>query len=140
MRLNKLTIIIADDDDDDKALMLEALQENGIEKQTVILASDGEELLSLLPAYARQPCIIFLDLNMPRKDGRETLQAIRGDELLKHIPVIIFTTSTSATDILTSYKLGSNTYFSKPFQYRELVSLMKVIKGYWFENATVTSG
>jgi CheY-like chemotaxis protein len=137
MRLNNLTIIIADDDDDDKSLMLEALRENGIEKDNVVLASDGEELLMVLPEYARKPCIVFLDLNMPRKDGRKALMEIRGNESLKHIPVIIFTTSTSAEDVLTSYKLGTNTYFSKPFQYKELVNLMQVIKGYWFENAAV---
>jgi CheY-like chemotaxis protein len=140
MRLNNLTIIIADDDDDDKALMLEALRENGIEKNNIVLASDGEELLTVLPEYARKPCIVFLDLNMPRKDGRKTLQEIRSSESLKHIPVIIFTTSNSAEDVLASYKLGTNTYFSKPFQYRELVNLMQVIKDYWFENATIVTG
>ncbi len=137
MKYNNLTIIIADDDEDDKALIQEALVENGIKGEKVILTSDGEELLNILPRYANNPCIVFLDLNMPRKDGRRALAEIKSNEILKHIPVIIFTTSSSKSDITTSYKLGSNTYFTKPFNYQDLVNLISTIKTYWFEKASL---
>jgi len=135
MNLNKITILIADDDDDDKMLLLDALTEVGINKQNVKLTSDGEELLQTLPQYASCPCIIFLDLNMPRMDGHKALREIKSSETLKHIPVIIFTTSSAADDILATYKMGSNTYFTKPSYYRQLVDLVTLIKKYWFETA-----
>jgi len=137
MNLNKITILIADDDDDDKMLLVDALVEVGINKQNVILTSDGEELLQTLPQYASGPCLIFLDLNMPKMDGHKTLRAIKTSETLKHVPVIIFTTSSAAHDILATYKMGSNTYFTKPSYYRDLVDLVTLIKKYWFENAVL---
>lgn len=134
MKLTNPTIIIADDDVDDKLLIQDALHENGIGRETIILTSDGDELLEVLRKY-NKPCIVFLDLNMPRKDGRQTLKEIKSDPSLKHIPVIIFTTSTSTDDVISSYKAGSNTYFTKPSSYSELVSVFHTIKSYWFERA-----
>lgn len=128
------TIIIADDDIDDKLLIQDALSENGISKEAIILTSDGDELLEVLREY-NKPCIVFLDLNMPRKDGRQTLKEIKSDPFLRHIPVIIFTTSTSTDDVISSYKAGSNTYFTKPSTYSELVNVFHVIKSYWLERA-----
>jgi CheY-like chemotaxis protein len=135
---NKVTIIIADDDNDDKSLLIEAFLENGMEREQIILASDGEELLSILPAYANIPCIVFLDLNMPRKNGLKVLSEIKADQYLRHIPILIFTTSNSRSDIHSCYDLGSNTYFTKPFSYTELINLVGAIKTYWFEKATLT--
>lgn len=132
------TIIIADDDVDDKLLILEALVENGIEKDTIVLTSDGDELLEVLRRF-KKPCIVFLDLNMPRKDGRQALREIKSDPGLKHIPVIIFTTSTSADDIVSSYKAGGNTYFTKPSTYSELVSVFTAVKSYWLEKAVFST-
>jgi len=137
MKFNNLTVIIADDDDDDKSLITNALMENGIKHENIILTSDGAELLDVLKDFETRPCLVLLDLNMPRKDGFKALAEIKADNMIKHVPVIIFTTSNSGKDILTTYKLGSNTFFTKPSYYHELVELMGVIKTYWFEKAAV---
>nr|PZN51461.1 MAG: response regulator [Bacteroidota bacterium] len=130
-------VIIADDDIDDRLLLTEALVENGVERSRILLACDGEELLSLLAEYSHTPSIIFLDLNMPKKNGLKTLEAIRANPTQRHIPVLIFTTSNSRSDILSSYDLGCNAYFEKPYSYSELVDMVGVIKSYWFEKATL---
>jgi DNA-binding response OmpR family regulator len=130
-------IIVTDDDDDDKGLIVEAFVENGVQKEKLVLASDGEELLKILPMYAALPCLVLLDLNMPRKDGRATLSEIKEDKNLKHIPVIIFTTLSSKDDILFTYKAGSNTYFTKPSNFQELVKVTGIIKAYWFDKAII---
>ena len=130
-------VIIADDDIDDRLLLTEALVENGVERSKILLACDGEELLSLLAEYSHMPSIIFLDLNMPKKNGLNTLEAIRANPTQRHIPVLIFTTSNSRSDILSSYDLGCNAYFEKPYSYSELVDMVGVIKSYWFEKATL---
>ncbi len=137
MKFNHLTIIIADDDDDDKTLITNALVDNGIKKEHILLTSDGAELLEVLKGFETRPCLVLLDLNMPRKDGFKALAEIKSDQMIKHVPVIIFTTSNSSKDILTTYKLGSNTFFTKPNYYHELVELMGVIKSYWFEKAAL---
>lgn len=140
MKINNITVVIADDDEDDKALLLEALVENGVKKEAVILTADGQELLDTLRQHPGRVCIVFLDLNMPRKDGRAALQEIKGDGALKHIPVIIFSTSSSHSDILSSYMSGCNTYFTKPLYYQELVRQVSVIKTYWLDKATLANG
>ena len=137
MKFNHLTIIIADDDDDDKTLITNALVDNGIKKEHILLTSNGAELLEVLKGFETRPCLVLLDLNMPRKDGFKALAEIKSDQMIKHVPVIIFTTSNSSQDILTTYKLGSNTFFTKPNYYHELVELMGVIKSYWFEKAAL---
>jgi len=137
---NNLTIIIADDDLDDKSLLLEALAENGVDRKKIILTSDGEELLSILPVHSKSPCIVFLDLNMPRKNGLKVLSEVKANPDLRHIPILIFTTSNSRSDIASCYELGTNTYFTKPFSYTELIALVGAIKLYWFEKATLHHG
>ena len=139
MKNRSTTIIITDDDDDDKILMQEALLVNGVKKEDVILASDGDELLAILKNHTKSPCLVFLDLNMPRKGGRETLAEIKSNLLLKHIPVIIFSTSSSYEDIISTYKSGSNTYFIKPDYFQELVNMIGVIKAYWFDKASIAN-
>jgi CheY-like chemotaxis protein len=135
---NNVTIIIADDDSDDTSLLTEALVETGVERSKIITTTDGEALLSVLPAYSKIPCLVFLDLNMPRKNGLKVLMEVKADPTLRHIPILILTTSNSRSDILTCYELGSNTYFTKPFSYTELISLVETIKSYWFEKATLS--
>lgn len=137
MKLNNITIIIADDDQDDKLLIQEALEDNGIGREDVVLTSDGEELVKVLRNYNNEPCIVFLDLNMPRKDGRQALKEIKSDPALKHIPVLIFTTSAAYDDIVSSYRSGGNTYFTKPSRYADLVEIIRAIKSYWLEHATL---
>lgn len=138
MTLKNLTILVADDDEDDKAFLMDAFSEIGILPENVIMTSDGVELLHALSDFKNKPCIVFLDLNMPRKDGRETLREIKSSNMLSHIPVLIFTTSNSREDILSAYRAGGNTFFTKPLYYSELVTLVGAIKDYWFERAMVT--
>lgn len=128
-----LRIIIADDDVDDQSLLTDALIANGIGREMIVLVSNGEELSGIVHGYSKFPSIIFLDLNMPKKNGLKVLAEIKGDPNLKHMPVLIFTTSTSPVDIASCYELGANTYFTKPFSYSDLISLVQTIKTYWFE-------
>lgn len=130
-------VIIADDDIDDRLLLTEALVENGVERERIVLACDGEELLSVLALYAQSSSLVFLDLNMPKKNGLKVLEAMRANPTQRHIPVLIFTTSNSRSDILSSYDLGCSAYFEKPYSYSELVDMVGIIKAYWFEKATL---
>ena len=133
MLKKKLDIIITEDDPDDRLLISEALKENHWDGD-VFFAEDGEALLEELQkrkAKSKLPALIFLDLNMPKMDGRQALEKIKGDQKLKHIPVIVLTTSNAYDDILFSYQSGSNTYFTKPSQYSDLLAIIKSVKTYW---------
>lgn len=104
------------------------------------VAMDGVEALAFLEqqgehADAPRPDLILLDLNLPKKDGREVLKQIRGDERLKTIPTVILTTSDAATDINQSYKLQANSYLSKPVQLDKFESVVRSINDFWFEKA-----
>ena len=132
-------VLIAEDDLDDQLLLQEALSENGIAARDVAFVGDGEELLERLAGIGRRPAIVLLDLNMPRKDGRETLREIKSNKSYSHIPVLILTTSNSEDDIRLSYKNGSNTFFVKPPLFRDLVEIIRVIKHYWLERAALAT-
>jgi CheY-like chemotaxis protein len=101
---------------------------------------DGEELMDYLlhrgkygpPADATRPGLILLDLNMPRKDGREALREIKADPELRRIPVVMLTTSRAGTDVGGMYDLGANSFIAKPFQFDALVKVMCTINQYWF--------
>lgn len=134
-----IVILMADDDDDDFVLTQKALKESKL-LNTLIRVRDGEELLDYLLArgdYAVQPTVrpgvILLDLNMPRKDGREALREIKSDESLRNIPVVVFTTSKAEEDIYRSYQLGVNSFITKPVTFENLISVMKTLGKYWFE-------
>lgn len=138
----KISILIADDDADDRELIKAAFDENSTQHQ-VNFVENGEELLFYLMRkgqYADKtlhpfPQIILLDLNMPKKDGREALKEIKTDPLFKSIPVIILTTSMEEKDIANSYELGVNSYIIKPVTYAGLVEVTSVLSKYWFEIA-----
>jgi CheY-like chemotaxis protein len=133
-------ILMADDDDDDRLLALDALAEARLEGD-LHFVENGEELLDYLchrgkykiPASAPRPGLILLDLNMPRKDGREALREIKADPELRRIPIVVLTTSQADTDIGAIYELGANSFISKPFQFEALVAVMRVIGQYWFK-------
>jgi CheY-like chemotaxis protein len=134
---NQICLLITDDDLDDQLLMQNAIEDNGWFGDHQYF-NDGEELLQFLrKKQPTQPTLILLDLNMPRKNGWETLLEIQNDESLKHIPVLIFTTSNIQTDIEKAYKIGSNTYFTKPDLYSDLVEMVKCIKEYWNKKASL---
>lgn len=104
------------------------------------VAMDGVEALAFLAqegeySEAPRPDLILLDLNLPRKDGREVLKHIRGDDSLKSIPTVILTTSDAAKDINQSYKLQANSYLSKPVQLDKFEIVVRSINDFWFENA-----
>jgi CheY-like chemotaxis protein len=138
----QLSILLAEDDLEDQMFVREALQESGC-PHTLYCVKDGQELVEYLENQGQQeggpsgqsrslPDIILLDLNMPRKDGREVLRYLKQDPELKLIPVVVMTTSNSEQDILTSYAIGANTYMTKPVTYEGLVSALQAIAHYWF--------
>lgn len=137
---NKLiTILIAEDDADDRLLAQEAFQESRLVNE-LYFVQDGEELLDYLrhqgkyqEQAAPRPGVILLDLNMPRKDGREALTEIKKDADLRRIPVVVMTTSKAEEDILRSYDLGVNSFIIKPVTFEGLVEVMRTIGHYWFE-------
>ncbi|MEG5037880.1 response regulator [Microcoleus vaginatus GB2-A3] len=136
----KFTLLIANDDEDTRFLMEEALREVRL-AITSEFVENGEQVLDYL--YRRgqyfassnwhQPDLILLDLNMPRLDGRETLTSIRSDPHLQHIPVVMLTTSHRRGDILLCYRLGANSFISKPVTFEGLLEVMKTLCEYWFE-------
>lgn len=131
---NVRRFMIAEDDLDDQLLIRDALEQNGVRGTDITFVDDGQELLNALNGPG-EPDIILLDLNMPRKDGRKALLEIKNNEALKHIPVIVFTTSSEHEDIRLTYQYGGNTFFTKPSRYEELVEVMALIKRYWMETA-----
>jgi CheY-like chemotaxis protein len=136
-----LTILMADDDEDDRLLTADALKQSRLIND-VRFVIDGDDLMHYLRregAYAAggtpapRPGLILLDLNMPKKDGREALAEIKGDRELRGIPVVVLTTSRGEEDIVRSYDLGVNSFVSKPVSFEELASVMRTLAGYWFE-------
>jgi two-component system, chemotaxis family, response regulator Rcp1 len=128
-------ILLMEDDPGDVELILEALTDAKI-TLTIDHVWDGEEGLRYLRreaehAQAKRPDIILLDLNMPRKDGREVLEEIKGDKGLRSIPVVVLTTSDAEADILASYDLGANCYLKKPLGLAEFLSVVKSVENFW---------
>ena len=139
-RRSPITILIAEDDPEDRMLAREALEESRLANH-VRFVEDGEELLDYLlnrgqwsdPDDAPRPGIILLDLNMPRKDGREALREIKAHPDLRRIPVIVLTTSHAEEDILRTYDLGVSSFIVKPVTFDSLVNIMRVLGTYWLE-------
>jgi CheY-like chemotaxis protein len=135
-----ITILIADDDPDDRELTREALSECRLANE-VHFVRDGEELLDYLNRRGEHstrageslPGLILLDLNMPRKDGREALKEIKANPEFRRIPIVVLTTSKADEDILRTYDLGVNSYVTKPVTFESLVDMIKVLGKYWFE-------
>lgn len=135
-----VTILMADDDEDDRLMTRDALKESHLTNE-LRFVEDGEELLSYLRHQgqyksekdAPRPGIILLDLNMPKMDGREALKEIKGDAELRDIPIVVFTTSQAEEDIYKTYKLGVNSFITKPVTFENLIKVMKALGKYWFE-------
>jgi len=131
-------LLMADDDADDRQMTREALEESRV-LNDIGFVEDGEQLMDYLHQrgrYARgaqRPDLILLDLNMPRKDGREALAEIKGDPALRQIPVVILTTSKAEEDIFRSYDLGVNSYVTKPVTFQGLVEVMRGLGCYWVQ-------
>lgn len=129
-------IVVADDDEDDFVLIEKALRWVDIEIP-VHRSHDGHQLLQTLRqnGFARRVLFILMDLNMPRKNGRETLRELKADSVLRSVPVIILTNSRSDKDAALCYELGANSFMFKPFSFQELVANMRALKSYWLETA-----
>ena len=142
-----ITILIADDDADDRMMASEALEESRLAND-LRFVEDGEELLDYLYHRGRfagaddspRPGLILLDLNMPRKDGREALREIKSDPGLRSIPVVVLTTSKAEEDIYRTYDLGVNSFITKPVLFESLVEVMKTLGKYWFEIVELPDG
>lgn len=135
-----ITILMADDDPDDRELTREAFEESRLAND-LRFVEDGVELLDYLnrrgkyadPASSPRPGIILLDLNMPRKDGREALQEIKADPRFRGIRIIIMTTSRAEEDILRTYNLSATSYITKPVTFDGLVEVVRALGKYWLE-------
>ncbi len=139
-------LLMADDDSDDRLLVQDAMADCRWPGE-LRWVENGEDLLDYLfrrgkyrdPGSAPRPGIILLDLNMPRKDGREALREIKADPTLRRIPVVIFSTSKADTDIASLYDLGANSFISKPVQFEALVNVMRLIGQYWFQTVQLAA-
>ncbi len=137
---NSVVILMADDDEDDRLMAKEAFNEVKLINH-FHMVENGEELMDYLrrkgkyadPAVSPRPGLILLDLNMPRKDGRQALAEIKADPSLRQIPIVVLTTSKAEEDILRSYDLGVNSFIAKPVTFEQLVVIMKTLTKYWFE-------
>lgn len=132
-----LSILVAEDDADDRVLLADAFAESGVVVALDFVA-DGVELMQRLALRDADvnlglPDLVLLDLNMPRMDGREALRAIREHERLRHLPVIILTTSKAELDIRVSYQLGANSYVTKPRRFDELIAVLRSLERYWMD-------
>ena len=133
-------ILIAEDDPDDTLMIREAFEENLI-LNNLYFVDDGEQLMDYLLRRKKYtntknyptPGMILLDLNMPKKDGREALNELKSNTLLRRIPVIILTTSKTEEDIIKSYDLGVSGFITKPVTFIDLVRFIKIMGKYWFE-------
>ena len=141
--MQKLFILIAEDDADDRFLLQTAFEENGF-TDTLEFVENGIELIEYLSGIMHKktldihyPGLILLDLNMPKKDGREVLKEIKQHPVLKKIPVIIFTTTKNEHEIRRCYELGANTYIVKPVSFDALVRVIQEIRSYWFNTASI---
>jgi CheY-like chemotaxis protein len=140
MTTTRITILMADDDCDDREMAREAFEENHLAND-IRFVPDGAELMDYLkrrgkyqdPALSPRPGMILLDLNMPKKDGREALAEIKADPELQRIPVVILTTSKQEEDIYRSYQLHANSYITKPVTFEQLVHVVSTLGKYWLE-------
>ena len=135
-----ITVLMAEDDADDRELTAEAFEDARLAND-LRFAVDGEDLMDYLlrrgphanPKTSPRPSLILLDLNMPRKDGREALREIKANPDLRQIPVVVLTTSDAEEDICSSYDLGVNSFIRKPVTFETLASIIRTLGVYWFQ-------
>ncbi len=136
-----IEILLVEDNPADVRLTVEALKEGKI-LNNLHVAKDGVEALDILykrPPYEKsiRPDLIFLDLNLPRKDGREVLAEIKEEEKLKRIPVVVLTTSKAEEDVLKSYGLHANCYITKPVDLDQFIKVIQLIEDFWLSIVTL---
>lgn len=134
--VNPIEILLVEDNPGDVDLARNALENSKI-RNILHAVSNGEEAMAFLRcqgeyANASRPDLVLLDLNLPRKDGREVLAEIKSDDDLKRIPVVIMTSSRDEEDILKSYNLHANCYITKPMDLNQFIKVVKSIEDFWF--------
>lgn len=147
MHSQPVTILMAEDDPDDRQMAKEAFEESRL-RNDLHFVCDGVELLDYLhrrgeysdPASSPRPGLILLDLNMPKKDGREALREIKSDPNLKQIRVVVLTTSKAEEDIFSTYDLSASSYITKPVTFAGMVDMVKALAKYWLEVVQLPNG
>lgn len=132
-------ILLVEDNPGDVRLTQEALKDGRV-MVNLTVASDGVEAMEILRGHRAantRPDLIVLDLNLPRKNGREVLEEIKADEELKRIPVIVMTTSKAETDIYKAYNLNANCYVTKPVDLDEFLNVVRSIEDFWLTIVTL---
>jgi CheY-like chemotaxis protein len=132
---NEIEILLVEDNPADVRLVQEVFKEARIHNKMRV-ALDGDKAMQILRregefARASSPDLIILDLNLPKKDGREVLKEIKEDENLKSIPVVILTTSNAEEDLIETYKNNANCYISKPVDLDNFIKVVKIIEDFW---------
>jgi chemotaxis family two-component system response regulator Rcp1 len=140
-KVETVELLLVEDNPGDVRLTREAWKEARIPNRLHVVG-DGVEALSFLRregrhAAAARPHIVLLDLNLPKKDGREVLAEIKKDPALKHIPVVILTTSRAEQDVIQSYDLHANCYISKPLDMDHFIQVVRAIEDFWLATATL---
>ena len=140
--LDPVDILLVEDNQGDVRLTVEAFKESGLRANQLSVVTDGVEAMAFLRRtgkylHAPRPDLILLDLNLPRKDGREVLAEIKNDEELKRIPVVILTTSKAEQDISRTYNLHANSYIAKPVDLDRFLTVVKEINDFWFSVVTL---
>ena len=143
--MKKTFILIAEDDADDRFLLQTAFEEKGFQDK-IEFVENGVELLKFLEKIRLKdsdesvfPGFIMLDLNMPKKSGREALQELKQHPVFKSIPVIVYTTTKNESEIRRCYELGANSYIVKPARFEALLKVVEDIRNYWFNTASIPS-
>lgn len=139
-----IEILLVEDNPGDVDLAREGLAEGKV-RNNLYVAGDGEEAMAFLRRQGKyrdavRPDLILLDLNLPRKDGREVLAEVKADDALKEIPVVVLTTSRSEEDILRSYRLHANCYITKPLNFSRFIEVVKNIETFWFTIVSLPGG
>jgi CheY-like chemotaxis protein len=138
--MEDIYILIAEDDADDRFLLQSAFEENGYHDQ-LHFVENGVEMINYLHSIENKgdlailPRFILLDLNMPKKDGREVLKELKQHERFKKIPVIIFSTTNNEQEMRRCYELGANSYITKPNSFDSLIKTVAVMRNYWINTA-----
>ena len=141
-----VTVLVADDDPDDRLMTQKAFEQANLDAD-LRFVQDGEELLDYLhrrggyadPARSPRPAQVLLDLNMPKKDGREALREMRAEPTLRRIRVVVLTTSKSEEDVSASYEISAASFITKPAKFSDLVEVVRVLGRYWLETVVLPS-
>jgi two-component system, response regulator len=132
--MNTKPILLVEDNPDDVTFTLRAFRQNNIGNE-VVVASDGEQALQILQpssaARAFQPALVLLDIKLPKIDGLDVLRRIRADPRTESLPVVMLTTSNEETDIVSSYRLGANSFVRKPVAFSDFLNVAKMLGMYW---------